>query len=55
MKYQLRKIEDTWFIIGKDGDLVESFDTRREAEKALWDFNRGWTSLYDVEHHLRGC
>lgn len=30
-------------------EIVESYDTREEAELALFDTRRTWTSLYDLE------
>ncbi len=45
----VRKIVGTWFLIDRSGELMESFDTKEEADLALFDTTRRWESLYDVE------
>lgn len=32
-----------------DGEFVESYESQADAELALFDANRRWTSLYDAE------
>lgn len=49
----IKKIIDTWFLCSKSGELIESYDTRAEAENALWDYKKGWTSLWDIENRGR--
>lgn len=44
----VKKIEGTWFLM-KDGEFVESYESQADAELALFDANRRWTSLYDAE------
>lgn len=39
----------TWFLMDRSGELMESFDTKEEADLALFDATRRWESLYDVE------
>lgn len=47
------KIYGTWFLVDND-ELLDSFDTRLEAENALWDKNRRWVSLWDIEQERKG-
>lgn len=39
----------SWFLVDGSGELLESFDTKEEADLALFDATRRWESLYDVE------
>ncbi|WP_290450825.1 hypothetical protein [Faecalibaculum rodentium] len=45
----VRKIVGTWFLMDRSGELMESFDTKEEADLALFDATRRWESLYDAE------
>lgn len=46
--YTVKKIEGTWCVL-KNGQIVDGFDTRDEAELLLFDCTRKWQSLYDSE------
>lgn len=44
----LKKIEGIWLLVNH-GEFVESYETREEASLALFDAQRNWESLYDIE------
>lgn len=52
----IRQIVGTW-LLADDHELLESFDYKSDAEKALrlalFDKRRSWTSLYDTEKRSR--
>lgn len=49
MGYHLKRFEATWFLM-QGSEFVESFDSSEEANLALFDKTRRWTSLWDVEN-----
>lgn len=49
-KMHIIKRELTWILCNAKGEWLDSFDTRAEAENALWDYEKGWESLWDVEN-----
>lgn len=48
MKCFIKKI-DGCYVLYKNDEIVEVYDTRPEAELASFDLTRRWESLYDYE------
>lgn len=49
MRFYVKKIEFVYCLM-KGSEIIEAYDTRPEAEFALFDATRGWSSLWDVEN-----
>lgn len=49
MRFYVKKIEFVYCLM-KGSEIIEAYDTRPEAEFALFDATRGWGSLWDVEN-----
>lgn len=50
--YRIERIEGTYFLL-KNGRIIESYDTKQEAEFALFDLTKGWESFSDREKRNR--
>lgn len=49
---KLKKIEDTWVLLGYDKDILDSFDTKAEAYEGMTKYGRD-ELIHDVDNHAQ--